>query len=329
MAAAGFVVSVALVGAFARLSGCLTSEADESILKLIIRVLIPCLIFTSISNNPALRNFQNLVFPPIAGFLSVAMGFGICILVSRLRPRINGLHSDSQRRSFAFCTGMYNYGYLAIPMVRILFGEETLGVLFVHNMGVEIGFWTMGVMVISGHFGRDWWRRAINPPSVAILVSLFANYLTMSRPWFESHGMPQWVGIPGFLNLAIESLGQMAIPLALVLIGATIADQVMAAEQKMPARDRAKTLTLACLLRLGILPACYLLLMTVFPATDDLRRVVAVEISMPSAVFGVIMARHYGGDSGTALRIILVTSLISILTTSLWIPLGMAVLLPQ
>ncbi len=66
----------------------------------------------------------------------------------------------------------------------------------------------------------------------------------------------------------------------------------------------------------------------IIPPTDDLKRVVAIEIAMPSAVFGVIMARNYGADSGTALRIILATSFISILTIPLWISVGMAVLLP-
>lgn len=326
--AAGFVVTVIVVGGFARWSGCLTAEADDSILKLIIRVLIPCLIFSVISDNSALRNPENLVIPPLAGFASIVMGFGICMLVARLSPRWNGLHTDAQRRSFSFCTGIYNYGYLAIPLITFLFDEETLGVLFVHNMGVEIGFWTLGVMVISGHFGRDWWRRAINPPSVAIFVSLAVNFLGVARPRLESLGMPEWLGIPEFLMMAVESLGQMAIPLSMILIGATIADQLIVAEKNSPAKDRAKTITLACLLRLGILPACYLLLVMVIPATDELKKVVAVEISMPSAVFGVVMARHYGGDSGTALRIILATSFISILTLPLWIPVGLAVLLP-
>ena len=328
---AAFIVTVILAGAYARWSGCLTAEADQSILKLIINILIPCLVFTVISDNPALRNPRNLILPPLVGFASVAVGFLICMYVARLSPRLNGLHTDAQRRSFAVCTGMYNYGYLALPLIQFLFKDypDTLGVLFVHNMGVEIGFWTLGVMVISGHFGRDWWRRAINPPTIAIVVALATNFITAARPRLESMGMPQWLGIPKFLMMAVESLGQVAIPLALILIGATIADQLITAEKKTPARQRTKTVTLACLLRLGILPLGYLLLIMILPATDDLKRVVAIEISMPSAVFGVIMARHYGGDSGTALRIILATSLISLLTMPLWISVGMAVLLPH
>lgn len=330
LTANGFVVAVIAVGAFARWAGFLTAQSDESILKLIIRVLIPCLIFTVISDNPVIRDPRNLLIPPLAGFLSIAVNFAVCLLASRLSPRLNGLHTSAQRRSFVFCTGMYNYGYLAYPLIQFLFKDDsgTLGVMFVHNMGVELGFWTLGMMVISGRIGRDWWRQAINPPSVAIVVAVAANYMSLARPGLESLGMPACVGIPKFLLLAADSLGQMAIPLALVLIGATIADQLMLVQEKSPLGDRVKSVSLACLLRLGILPLCYLFLVAFLPITDDLRRVVAVEISMPSAVFGVVMARHYGGDSGTALRIILATSLIAIVTIPLWIPFGLAVLLP-
>jgi hypothetical protein len=62
------------------------------------------------------------------------------------------------------------------------------------------------------------------------------------------------------------------------------------------------------------------------PASDELKRVVAVEAAMPSAVFSILMARHYAGDAGTALRVVLATSLVSLVTIPLWIPAGLALL---
>ena len=121
---------------------------------------------------------------------------------------MTGLGSTEARRTFVFSVGIYNYGYLAIPLVSLLFGgpgadNPTLGVLFIHNVGVEMAFWTLGVMVISGRLGRDWWRHAVNPPSIAIVVALAVNYLGLSEH------------VPGGLTTAIDWLGQSAIPLAL------------------------------------------------------------------------------------------------------------------
>jgi predicted permease len=43
---------------------------------------------------------------------------------------------------------------------------------------------------------------------------------------------------------------------------------------------------------------------------------------MPAAVFPIIMARHYGGDPPTALRVVMSTSAASILTIPLWLRFG-------
>ena len=45
--------------------------------------------------------------------------------------------------------------------------------------------------------------------------------------------------------------------------------------------------------------------------------------AMPAAVFPIIMARHYGGHAPTALRIVIGTTVIGLLTIPLWIKLGL------
>jgi len=44
---------------------------------------------------------------------------------------------------------------------------------------------------------------------------------------------------------------------------------------------------------------------------------------MPAAVFPIIMARHYGGDPPTALRVVISTSVAGLVTIPLWIKFGM------
>jgi hypothetical protein len=51
--------------------------------------------------------------------------------------------------------------------------------------------------------------------------------------------------------------------------------------------------------------------------------VIVLEAAMPAAVFPIVMARHYGGDAATALRVVFSTSLVSLLTIPLWIRFGL------
>jgi len=310
------VFAVIGVGAAARLAGWLNEEADHSLLQLIIRVLMPCLILASVVGNPTLKQTSNVLIPPLFGFATMSAGLLVAMAFSRLDYAITGLADARERRTFSFAVGIYNYGYLAIPLITILFDRATLGVLFVHNVGAELAFWTVGVMVIRGELGKRWWREMINPPSVTIVVALTINYLAVDRYVPES--------LTPLFTTGVTWLGQSAIPLALLLIGATIADELRPNGNARRRLDMAKMTGWACLLRLGALPLLFLLGAALVPGTDELKRVIAVEAAMPSAVFPIIMARLYGGSPGIALRVALWTSLVSLVTIPFWIPAGLA-----
>jgi malate permease and related proteins len=52
--------------------------------------------------------------------------------------------------------------------------------------------------------------------------------------------------------------------------------------------------------------------------------VLVLEAAMASAVFPIAMAKHYGGDPATALRVVLSTSLVGFMTIPLWIRFGLS-----
>src|SRR6185369_3379501 len=113
--------------------GWLTEEADASLLRVIVNLLYPCLILDTILGNPAMAKMGNVLLAPVVGFVTVAMGYGLSYAAAPLF----GAREPRERRTFAFTTGIYNYGYLALPIAQTRFGSETSGVLFIHNLGVE------------------------------------------------------------------------------------------------------------------------------------------------------------------------------------------------
>ncbi len=128
-------------GYLARKVGWLNIEADRSLMALVVNLLYPCLIFSYILGNEALRQPSNVLLPPLVGMTSIIGGFGIAMLVGRKLK----IGNQKECRTFAFTSGIYNYGYFAIPIVALLFDRETTGVLLVHNVGVEAAMWTLGV----------------------------------------------------------------------------------------------------------------------------------------------------------------------------------------
>jgi predicted permease len=240
------------------------------------------------------------------GFGGIVLGIGICWL---FRRRV-GLKTDPEQRTFALVAGLQNYGYVPFPLVLVLFANhpDTPGVLFVHNLGVDIAMWTLGLMTLGHATGPGEWRKLINAPLVAIVLSLLLNACGAAR-W-----MPRPVGITASM------LGACAFPLGIMLTGAMVADQI---RQLHPARA-AGALIWSAVFRLGVIPALMLGIVRILPCSVEIKRVIVVQAAMPAGVFPIVLSRLYGGDPATAVRIVAGTTILSLITIPLWIQWGMA-----
>jgi len=296
------------IGLWLRRRGWLTADADASLMRVTINLLLPALIFGSVVGNAALRQPENLLLPPLIGFGMIAVG----ISLARLFARIAGLQTKAEQRTFAFLTGLQNYGYLAIPLCFSLFDTRTTGVLFVHNVGPEMAMWILGVATLTGGFAGGW-KKILNAPLVALLLALALNFLGMV---FTPPAPLAF--LCNVLLTGIHWLGQSAIPLALLLIGAIVADHL----GDVRGGKTARVVAVAALVRLAILPAVYLLLARYLPCSVELKRVLVLQGAMPSAVLPIVITKHYGGDARVALQVALGTSVIGLATIPLWIHFG-------
>jgi len=148
---------------------------------------------------------------------------------------------------------------------------------------------------------------------VALLLALAFNFAGMLVT------PPAEILVVGKIILtAIQWLGQSAIPLALLLIGAVVADHLEDARGGQAAR----VVSVAVLVRLGIMPVFFLLLAKILPCSVELKRVIVLQGAMPSAVLPIVLAKHYGGDPRTALQVVLGTSIAGLVTIPLWIHFG-------
>jgi malate permease and related proteins len=301
------IFCIAALGVVLRQLDWLTADADASLLRVTINVLMPCLAFDSIFGNSALAEPDNVWLPPLIGFSTVALAIPFALALRGAA----GLTDDRARRTFTFVVSIYNYGYVPMPLILSLFHGEvarrTLAVLFVHNLGVEIALWSFGLILLGGTTLRQSWKKIINPPLLAIVLTVALNFIIGSRQ------------IPEFAFKTTHMLGQCAIPFGVLLIGATMADYV----HEFRSVRSAQLAVVSCLLRLGILPVLFLLLAKYLPCSMELKRVITVQAAMSAAVFPIVMAKHYGGDPATALRVVLSTSLVGLVTIPLWLRFGM------
>jgi predicted permease len=165
--------------------------------------------------------------------------------------------------------------------------------------------------ILSGHAEKGGWRRAINTPVVAILLSLVLNFAHVTQY------LPVWV-LGGF-----KMLGAAAIPMALLLLGATMSDFLAEAR---PSKSGAIAIAGACLVRMGLLPLAFIAMAHWLPCSQELRRVLVVQACMPSAMLPVVLSKHYGGDAGLAVQIVLATTVLALVTMPYWMSFGLRII---
>ncbi len=284
--AAGFTV---------RKTGLMPNVVDAGVMRLCIVLLTPCLILERVVGNAS-------VMQPLPVLIAAGLGFGLVVLgitISYFAAPLIGLQNHEGRRSFAVSCGLQNYGFVAIPIVTALFPDKgTLGVLFTFTLGVELACWTAGVGLLTG-LGKAPWKLALNPPVMTILFSLLLNFTGL-------HGY-----VPQVAHNTFTMLGACAVPLAVLIIGASIAD--IWGQERM----RWSIAVLAPVLRLGIIPVAFIAAAWFLPVTMELKRILIIQGAMPSAVFSIMVAKHYGGHAPTAVQCVLSTTLVSMITTPL------------
>jgi predicted permease len=291
-----------LLGSFARHVGWMKPEGDSSLLKLTLNILFPALIADSILGNPLLARPGDLWLPPLLGFALVNIGMAAVALV--LKPI--GL-PDRSHRAGIVTAGIHNYGYLVIPIVSALFDRETLGVLFLFNVGVELGMWIIGVSVLSERSSRNVWKLACNGPTLAIFICTALNLLRI-REW-----------TPEFILSTIHTLGRNAVPMALILTGLTAYDCI---REKDTHGTHWVGLITALSTRLLALPLVFLSIAKWLPMTEPLQKVIIVQAAMPAALFPIVLCKAHSADSRFSSQIAIGSTLVGLVSIPLWIRFG-------
>jgi hypothetical protein len=292
------------LGVLLRALGWMAPEADKSFLKTVINCLYPCLIFESVFRNQALKIPANLLYAPLMGFVIIVASFAISYAVARSV----GLKKGEGLRTFAFASGINNYGYIPLLLMAGLFGADSLGLLLVHNVGCEAAIWTVGILILAGVSPREGWRHLFNGPVIALVLGLVVNVCGFDRYF------------PTPLLVVVHEAGACAVPLGLMLIGATL-EGFLAQPRELFSPQISLP---AVMLRLGVFPLMILALAKFMPFSVELKRVLLVQAAMPAGLMYIVIVKHYGGQSLTAVRVSAISMIVAVFTIPLWLRWGLA-----
>lgn len=300
-----FPVFAIMAAGFAfRRRGWMADELETDVMRLALRLLLPCLIIDMIAGNPALEKVSVAAWAIAFGFVGILIGYAVAFGVAKA----SRMEAGEGLRTFTITAGIQNYGFIALPVTIALFPDNTgpSGLIFIHGLGIEIAMWTIGIIILSRQAGPAW-KLLINGPFIAVITGLILNY----------SGAHEW--LPEWLKTTVHMIGASAIPISVFMIGATIG--------KFFSREILKDFTRVALTsitaRLAIAPAIIIGLAMLLPIPKDLACVLAVQAGMPAAVMPIMIAKLYGGHPETAIKVVVATTAVILITGPLVIALAM------
>jgi predicted permease len=240
------------------------------------------------------------------GFASILIGFFLAWFASKVF-RIK----EESVRTFRFCAGIFNYGFIAIPVALAFFDTNIVVHIILFNLGVEIAIWTIGILILTAN--KLSLKGLLNPPAIAVIVGLV----------LQTIGGKQL--IPSFFWEVVEILGQCSIPIGLLLIGGSFYQLMDNFRFSNGLRTEIASLLVRNLL-FPCLVICFIA--SNFCPTDIpfLREVLVIQAAMPAGIFAVVIVRNYSANSVTAMRTISVTMVVSLITLPMWLAIGFTVL---
>ncbi len=275
--------------------------AYQKLSKIVVNILNPILVIYGVvgkdSGGDAELVLWNLGF--VALFYVILILTGL-VYVWVFRP------AESERRLYRLMTIFPNVGFMGIPVISAVFGEESMIYIVLYMLGYNLILYTYGLAlarkaaedagsVVSRE--QNQWKGMINPGTIssvaAVIIFLF--------------GIP----LPAPAVNFCDYMGNATIPLSMLLIGMSIAKADL---KKIFSNGKIYAYTAVKML---LLPILMIVLFRPFSVEPVLFGVFILQLAMPVGSIVTLVAKESGADETLCTNGIVLSTLASIVTIPL------------
>lgn len=270
--------------------------------RLVYYIAIPALLFTKLSRAPFHETFDmNLA---LISCLSIFVIWLFSLLLVRIR--VFSPLMPASAGTFVQTTMHGNIGYIGLAVVFYALGNNGLGIASFLAPFIILSQNILSVLSFNICSGakRHKFKSLIN-----ILSTIFLNPIIISALvgiTFSFFGLK----LPNFLNRFLEIVSSMALPMALLIIGASLSLSIMS-----------KSLTWlfsSSILKLLFLPCIGLVLLQITGVEPFSIEVAVTLLGVPTATVSVIMSGQMEGDVKFASSAVTLSTLLSAITLCFW-----------
>ena len=199
---------------------------------------------------------------------------------------------------YRFAVIYSNCGFMALPLIQATIGNEGLfyGVAYVFVFTIFV--WTQGMHMIC-HKRISLWQIIINPgiigTGIAIILFVFS------------------IKLPDFIKNTVDILSGVNTPLAMIIIGASLAGVSW---------DKTffkKEILISTMLRLLIIPGVLYFILSFFNPQETIYKACMISASAPIAAYLPLFSAKYEKDTELAGKLVAFSTVCSMITMPIWV----------
>jgi len=278
------------VGFFLAKRGRLSGETLSQLSYLLLFVVAPCIVIEQFQIEASEEMIRSLIIATFALGSYYLLFLPLSQLLFRKQPQ-------DTRVCLRFGSVYGNVGFMGLPLLLSVFGEEALIYGAVSLVAFAVAQWTHGVSIMGG--GCSVKKVILNPGIIGIAIGL-----TFFITGFK---------LPVMLGSAVSFIGSINTPIAMVVIGGQ-----MAGVDFITTFTKAKLYSVA-LVKLLIIPGVTALVLLPFNLPPLIYSVCVVLSAAPSGAVTSIFALQFGRDTDTAAQLVTLSTLLSVITLPLWV----------
>ncbi|MBR4720903.1 MAG: AEC family transporter [Clostridia bacterium] len=281
------------VGFFSVKTGYIDGKIKDALSKVIVKIVLPCLIISSISSKELDKGLLKDIFTVFlmsVFCLFVLYGLGIITAKALKIPK-----DTAKVHKLLTCLG--NVTFVGYPVIVAMYGETGFFYAIVYWLVNDLFLWTFGLLTLQNDNSEGIKARAkklVNPNTVAFTIAILMLVFGIK--------------LPKLMSDTISGIGGLTVNLSMLFIGMALAG--------VDAKNAIKKWWIFVIapLKLVIMPILFIYIFKYLGIREILLGAVVLEAAMPAQTVLTILANESDADFEYAACGMFVTTLLSLVT---------------
>ncbi|WP_461176678.1 AEC family transporter [Virgibacillus ainsalahensis] len=281
---------IGAIGFIVRKTGILNEHTNDVLTQLILYVTLPALILFSLDIS-----FSHTIIKEFLWLFSMSVYVLLLSTFLAIWMRRRSQLPQKQESVYESLIIFGNQGFIGYAVCFILFSEQGIVYLTMFNLFYLLLIWSYGIHLFTKSSNAISWKGIfLNPGILSTTIGLIILFSPIS--------------FPETISKALETVGEMTIPLSMILIGSLMANTKY---KDIPLLLKNLHLWKAAMAKLLLIPSL-LLPFALLPVPFPLLVIAILVSGMPSASTTSLYSQKFNADTNFATSGVLLTTVLCI-----------------